>query len=385
MISIRPPRAAERPAIPDLVATAFATDWPRDEGVREAVLDDPDYDLAHAVVAVDEDGKLVGHAAAKPSEVSLGEVRLPVGRLGTVCIHPDYRRRGLGKRLVSAAADLVADRGAVILNPAHDDYVQVFYEQLGFVPAMRTVAAKRLDAIGVNGATDAIFRDAEPGDVEALARLYETHYLNQPGNLSRTVQWWQARVARRKMLWSQVTPVVQVAERDGRVVAYLVEAPNWALRVWEWAVEPGHEDAALALLRLVAVRCAGAVQVAVGPEDPLASLLAQHGAADAGEPPRPVMVRAAEVGVLEPVMADLLGRRGASLSHCDGLVRVHADGARLTCDWSHLLALAYDGRILEGWVAEGRVSAGPTVERALDVFAAVIPARAAGRRLTDAY
>jgi len=385
MITIRTPSPADRPAILDLVALAFDTPWPREAQVLAAIADDPDYAPEQAVVAYDDDGRLVGHATAKITTVSLGEVQLVVGRLGTVCTHPELRRQGLGRAIVEAAARRVEQAGAVILNPAHDAYVQRFYESMAFVPAMRSTPIRELDPSTVTRRVGPAVRLAEPADVPALERLYQQHYGPQPGSLGRTTAWWQARVAQRAMLWSQVTPRVWVADGAAGPVAYLMEAPDWHLQVWEWAAEPGCDDAAGELLAEVAQRCDETLQVAITAQDPLSPLLDDYGGTEVGEPPRPVMLRAAETALLLPVLQELLALRGAVTESLGPLVQVRVDGARLTCDWSHLLGLAYDGRSLPNWLDEGRVTLNTRSEAAVQALQAVLPARAAGRRLTDAY
>ncbi len=367
------------------MAQGFDTPWPRDPKVWRPLPKDPDYALDRAVVAYDDDGRLLGHATAKETTVSLGEVQLPVGRLGTVCTHPRHRRQGLGRAIVEAAARRVAEAGAVILNPAHDDYVQRFYESMAFVPAMRSTPVKQVLTRDVTRRIGPAVRLAEPADVPDLERLYALHYLPQPGSLGRTRAWWEARVAERAMLWSQVTPQVWVADGARRPVAYLIEAPGSQIRVWEWAAEPGAEDAAAELLAEAAGRSEPALQVAITPHDPLAGWLDQHGAEEVGEPPRPVMIRAGSPAVLQPILAALLAARGAVLEELGPLAQVRVDGARLTCDWSHLLALAYDGRTLRRWRVAGRVTVHGQRKGTVAALQEVLPERAAGRRLTDAY
>jgi hypothetical protein len=76
---------------------------------------------------------------------------------------------------------------------------------------------------------------------------------------------------------------------------------------------------------------------------------------------------------------------GGELHGDDWQAEVRCGRARLTCSWSALLALAYDGRVLCRWIDEGVAKAQPDDRRTRAVLNEVLPQRVAGRRLTDAY
>lgn len=51
-------------------------------------------------------------------------------------VHPDHRRRGLGRRLVTEAAKVSRERGAQWLHVDFEPQLQTFYEGCGFRPTL---------------------------------------------------------------------------------------------------------------------------------------------------------------------------------------------------------------------------------------------------------
>lgn len=51
-------------------------------------------------------------------------------------VHPDHRRRGLGRRLVTEAAKVSRERGAQWLHVDFEPHLQTFYESCGFRPTL---------------------------------------------------------------------------------------------------------------------------------------------------------------------------------------------------------------------------------------------------------
>lgn len=85
----------------------------------------------------EEEGRVVGNASLLPVR-GLPERWV----LANVAVHPDYRRRGIGKRLTEACIDLACSKGARILLLQVDrdnTHAQVMYAAMGFRPiATRT-------------------------------------------------------------------------------------------------------------------------------------------------------------------------------------------------------------------------------------------------------
>ena len=80
------------------------------------------------------DGKLVGNVSVYPAGYpkALGETWI----LANVAVHPDYQRRGIAGRLVSASLDMIRRRGGarVVLQVNYDNLsARRLYERQGFI------------------------------------------------------------------------------------------------------------------------------------------------------------------------------------------------------------------------------------------------------------
>ncbi len=383
MIVYRQPTPAERVAALDLIAVAFRHEQLADPALREAVLSEPEMAAERTVVAVGPGGRLLGHLVIKETAIALAGRWLPVGRLGTVCVHPTARRLGVGRRLVELAGNRCRHLAAMILNPAEDAYVLAFYESLGYVAASRVRGQLKLRP-PAPGPGPGWVREADPADGPALADLYDAHFGAQPGTNRREEAWWRRRLAGAPLLWAPQPPRFTVIEQAGEVLAYAVTVPGEPPQVWEWAARPGAEREAVSLLS-AAANGASEVLVHTAPHDPLAPALAALGAAEATPEPMAVMLRVADEAAVTAFLADLVGSAGATLTPVASGARVTAGEVTLTGSWSHLLALAYDGRTLPAWVAAGRLRLSPDTAAARDAVATVFPPRIASRRPTDAF
>ena len=81
-----------------------------------------------------EDGRLVGNVSVYPANWPAGLG--PAWIIANVGVHPDYRRRGIARRLMNASMDLIRERKgrhAVLQVDANNTAAQRLYEQLGFV------------------------------------------------------------------------------------------------------------------------------------------------------------------------------------------------------------------------------------------------------------
>ncbi|MBO0904007.1 GNAT family N-acetyltransferase [Jiella sonneratiae] len=125
---LRPEAREDEDGIRALVAAAFAQ-APHGGGTEGAIVDGlrAAGALALSLVAVDEDGGLLGHIAF--SAVSVGSGENGWYGLGPVAVWPQLQRRGIGTALVSDGLRRLKERGAkgcVLLgDPA-------FYSRFGF-------------------------------------------------------------------------------------------------------------------------------------------------------------------------------------------------------------------------------------------------------------
>ncbi len=81
-----------------------------------------------------EDGRLVGNVSIYPADWPADVGRAWI--IANVGVHPDYRRRGIARRLMQAAMTLIRDRGGdciVLQVDADNTAAQSLYKQLGFI------------------------------------------------------------------------------------------------------------------------------------------------------------------------------------------------------------------------------------------------------------
>ncbi|MFD9411756.1 GNAT family N-acetyltransferase [Streptomyces sp. NPDC059989] len=111
-----------RPALMDAeLNELFAEAWPGHVPVSFR----PVLERSLAWVAARRDGRLVGYVNVAWD----GGVHAFV--LDTT-VHPDERRRGLGVRLVRAAAGAARERGARWLHVDYEPHLEPFYAECGF-------------------------------------------------------------------------------------------------------------------------------------------------------------------------------------------------------------------------------------------------------------
>ena len=93
-------------------------------------------DPSSVVLVAQIEGKTIGFIRAEIRENPI----LENGRLGIIVelyVHPQYRRRGVAKRLVEEASKELASRGVNVVGaefPAANSIAKAFYENLGFRP-----------------------------------------------------------------------------------------------------------------------------------------------------------------------------------------------------------------------------------------------------------
>mgnify|MGYP000925830507 CR=1 FL=1 len=378
-MDIHHPSPDERELALDLIADAFGNLRARRPAVREAVLADPDYAAATSLVATTHDGQVIGHLATKRSAIALDGEWLEVVRFGSVCASPAHRRQGVGAALVEAAAALYPEVAAIILNPAADEYVRLFYRSLGFGDARRTIGRQQLRASDVPQAEPLLVRAARPGEAPRLDALYREHYGQRNGTKRRTLAWWDRRIAVEPLLWAEMTPRILVADRAEQALAYAVVTDDDEHRVWELA---GQRSAAAALLWHEAGRLAERFTVATDAEDPLWPVVAACRPLDTSPEPSVVMVRAQHINALRATLSTIMTRRGAVLDGDEATADVRVGERRLACHWTELLCLIYDGGVLAERIAAGAVEVkhGDPTE-----WQPIFPARSATRRMTDAF
>lgn len=118
-IRVNPP--VDNQAINEL----FAASWPRHRPCDFA------RELAYALcyVCAYADDRLVGYVKVAWDGVVHGFLLEPT-------VHPDYRRRGIGRQLVAEARRQAADHGLEWLHVDYEPELEPFYRSCGFRPTL---------------------------------------------------------------------------------------------------------------------------------------------------------------------------------------------------------------------------------------------------------
>lgn len=122
-ITVRPMKLHDLPDILEIERRSFPTPWSKGAFLSELL----DNKRAHYLVA-DYQGKAVGYIGLW---LIAGE-----GHITNVAVHPNWRHRGIGRRLMEAMADYCISRGArrMTLEVRRSNIIaQRLYESLGFV------------------------------------------------------------------------------------------------------------------------------------------------------------------------------------------------------------------------------------------------------------
>lgn len=65
---------------------------------------------------LEEDGKIIGHVMYSKAEIVCGDgTKLPAGTFGPISIHPDYKRKGYGLKLLRYSLEKARERGIGVL------------------------------------------------------------------------------------------------------------------------------------------------------------------------------------------------------------------------------------------------------------------------------
>lgn len=91
-------------------------------------------DLVYYLLATEKD-VLIGETRIYKRTILLNGQKIVLGGIGSVAMHPDYRKQGLATKMVKKGMDLLRKEGcavAYICADAHSLKALEFYEQFGF-------------------------------------------------------------------------------------------------------------------------------------------------------------------------------------------------------------------------------------------------------------
>ncbi len=207
-----------------------------------AVYSRPYFDRKGLIVAVDG-AEVVGMAhagfAANPEETALN---LAAGTVSTLVVHPDYRRHGVGRELLSRVEDYLKARGATHVTAGAGPNANGFYHSIygGVEPSGFAVEGnewhKFFQSAGYQPGpvTKVLHRDLNAGRDPIDARLIRNRRrLNMliTDRVSDHSWWWHARHSH------QDTLQIELVDRSssetvatGRIVGLDVYIPKWGVR-----------------------------------------------------------------------------------------------------------------------------------------------------------
>jgi predicted N-acetyltransferase YhbS len=267
---IRSARRKDLPAVHDLLGICFTT--PREYFVNQTE-HDATYRLGQTRI-VEIGGRIVSHVRIFHRQMLLRGVALPVGGIGSVATHPDYRRHGFATALLRDAIEQM-ERAGYALSFLWTGLAP-FYERLGWRVALQPIyTARPEEAARLSAAATVSVRPLTSADLPVVARIYRRAAEGSTGAIVRTLRYW-----RDHMTWVDDDPEgFLVAERRGHVVAYVrsrAEVGNH-LRLLEGEALPGAESALKALVaelgRLAVRRRLTSMLGIIPPGHPLSQVL----------------------------------------------------------------------------------------------------------------
>jgi predicted acetyltransferase len=189
-LAIRTATADDFPALCDMLASAFADEFPDDDRERDRLVFEP----ARNLLVVDGE-TIVGNAGVYTREMTVpGGVTVPAAHVTMVGVSPTYRRRGALTRLMGRQLrDVRAVGEPLAALWASEGRI---YQRYGYGLASTKLAfeidgrevrlSERTSAAGVR------LRDAAAADArKELAQVYERVRLTRPGWSSRDERWWE--------------------------------------------------------------------------------------------------------------------------------------------------------------------------------------------------
>jgi predicted acetyltransferase len=182
----------EMPAVLDLLALGFGAGPVSPPDLRAAVEAAAESDR---IFVVEDEGRLVGTAAAYGFHVALPGGSLPMTAVTEVAVSPTHRRRGLLTTLIEAVHDQAAERGEPVAGLTASE--GGIYRRFGYgvatrfqwlrVDARRSAELPPLDGAAVGGRMRFV---GEPEAAEVLPAVWDRHWRRTPGEVDRTPGWW---------------------------------------------------------------------------------------------------------------------------------------------------------------------------------------------------
>lgn len=250
-------RAGEREPVLDLLERAFS-----ERALFARYMDeDPAYDPSDILLALDG-ARPVSCVQVFAKRIRLRGSAVPLGGIGSVATHPDYRKRGLALELLRGSEARMRERGmqiGLLFSTLWD-----FYGRLGWLKVPARQLAVHCSAPPELPQGLGLRRFDEARDLAAVRALYEAYSAGIDGTTLRDDAYWRGQLR----YAGNPDEDFRVAERAGRIVAYARAATVEVPMALEFACAPDAGDALVALLLALAPR-RGALLVRLPPGEAL--------------------------------------------------------------------------------------------------------------------
>jgi len=262
---------------------AFGVDETSLSVVRNSLVNDPYFHPERVRVGV-LDGAVVSHVVVVHRGAYVGNQVVSLAGITAVGVHPAYRGRGFGAKVVSDAVRMIRSRGydLAILTTR----IPRFFQRFGFREVPQCIGYQcpasglaRAETVGEYVVERLDYNSHWP----ALAAIYHQYSMGRTGMQLRDMRYWETWPRRGTFPhgFSQdldATGIIAIA--NGQMVAYLAAhcPPDFPhLTISEVAHLNGHEQAALLLARTAAHdflgKGSGRVILHVGGDAPILRLL----------------------------------------------------------------------------------------------------------------
>jgi hypothetical protein len=230
---------------------------------------------------------MVSHAVILHRGVYVGPQVITVAGITAVATHPAYQRQGFGSRVVQDAIRLIRQQGydmAMLTTRVPDFFLRFGLREVPKVDGFEcsSSALARLEADGYR-----VMPLDYSRDWRAISQVYRLYSTGMTGLQVRDARFWETWPRRGTFphgFSSRLGAIGLLAARGEELVAYLAGSMSTEqshLSVSDLAHRPGHEEAALMLLREAAQRYldsgSGRAVLQVGGNAPVLSRLQKAG------------------------------------------------------------------------------------------------------------
>jgi len=199
----------------------------------KASLEDPFYE-PHDRLLVKREGQIVGHVLLRHREMQFGPLVLAIGWVCGLATTPEYRRRGLGSRLMEAAAEHLRETGALVgllrTRSPHffrrNDWALCGYHRYSRADARAVLSELPDRGLRRKKKPRLQIRPFRQWELGALERIYNQNLQGKYGPLVRTEAYWEWLVRCRAFDHIHVAldgpDLQELEETSTRIVGYSV-------------------------------------------------------------------------------------------------------------------------------------------------------------------